>query len=97
MRQNRWNLLAAVAFATLFFCGALLLMSGCAELDKVFIPDPVTGVSQADQAGQHIKDAANTFGFSPWGEIAAGALSVFGAGYILIRRIRKATAVKKSK
>lgn len=74
--------------------GLVLLVAGCAQLDKFFTPDPVTGVAPSAEVGKTIEDVGRGLGLSPWGEIASGALALFGGAYLLIRKIRKAAGKK---
>jgi uncharacterized membrane protein YphA (DoxX/SURF4 family) len=74
--------------------GLVLLVAGCAQLDEFFTPDPVTGVSPANEAGDTIRDVGRSVGLTPWGEIGAGILGLVGAGYLLFRKIQRVRAGK---
>lgn len=91
--MNRlFNPVTAAALLLVVACVTLLIAS-CAPLDNFFIPDPATGVSQADQVGNTMTTVGTAVGGgAPWLEIGAGALSVIGAAYILIRRVQKRIA-----
>lgn len=84
------------AIALLAVVGVVLLVAGCAQLDEFFTPDPVTGVSPANEVGDMVRDAGRSVGLAPWGEIGAGVLGLVGAGYLLVRKIQRVRAGKVS-
>lgn len=88
----RYPDVAAICFFAVL--GLILLVAGCAQLDEFFTPDPVTGVSPANEVGDTIRDTGKGLGLAPWGEIGAGILGLIGAGYLLVRKIQRVRAGK---
>lgn len=77
---------------TILIVGAVALIASCTALDKFVTPDPDTGVAPIEEVGETIVAIGESAGLTPWAQIAAGALSLLGGGYLLWRRIQKARA-----
>ena len=86
--QSRLNIAAWVAL----LLGAAIVLASCAQLDEFVTPNPATGIAPIKEVGNTIVEIGQGVGLSPWAQIVAGALSLFGGGYLLFRKIQKVRA-----
>lgn len=70
----------------------LLLCVGCKALEHAFTPDPVTGISPAQEAGETVNTIVSGSPAGPWGEIILGTIMLIQNGFLFYRRMRRRAA-----
>lgn len=73
---------------------ALMGLSSCAELDKIFTPNAETGTSPAQAQVQVARDTGTLP--DPWGEIALAAVIGIQNVYLGLRKVQTSRAARKA-